>query len=120
MLDFFKDTYLEMSGVDTQKLKKEREEKKKKEKEERYIFSKKIRILTIILGIIYLLIAGSEIVILARYSCSIMLILKILFQVLIDIVVIVCLVLKKKEYEKIALALIVLFFVVGYMSVLII
>lgn len=118
MLDFFKDTYLEMSGVDTQKLKKEREEKKKKE--ERYIFSKKIRILTIILGIIYLFIAGSEIVILASYSGSIMFILKILFQILIDIAAIVCLVLKKKEYEKIALVLIILFFMVGYLSVLMI
>lgn len=120
MFDFFKEIYLEKSGIDIQKLKEEREEKKRKENESKYLFSKGMKIFTIILGIMYLLIAISEITVLINISGSIIYILKILFQSLIDVAIIVCLMLKKKKYEKVAIGLIVLFFIVGYMTIVLI
>lgn len=120
MFDFFKDMYFEMAGVDIQSIKKEREEKRKEEKKNRYIFSKNAKLITIAMGVLYLLIAGFEIALLVHFSGSVLLIIKLILQIIIDIAVIICLGSKKKEYEKIALTLIVIFLVFGYMSVFIV
>lgn len=57
MFDYFRYVMDEINGIDAEKAEEERREKERKNKEERYIFSKKAKIIIAVMGVFYFIIS---------------------------------------------------------------
>lgn len=112
MFDWFREVGEELSGIDCTAAKKERMEKKEQRKLNCFIFSNEMKILIIVCGIVYLVMAGSMIVALKGTAEAILYIVKHIIMSLVDIVVIFALIFGKKKGELVAL-IGVFIFVVG-------
>lgn len=120
MLDFLRDTYLELSGIDSSLAEKERKEKAKlkKEKEKKIIIPKYAKKIISIFIVLYLISCLGTFQIILK-SENIMLIIRSAVQILDAILVIVFINIKNKKTELIGIGLIVLFFVLQYMGIVI-
>lgn len=116
MFDFFQDIILEASGIDSDKVRKEREEKKCKD---RFIFSGSAKRIVFFLGILYLVVGGFQMSVLKGQENILFPVLKFIFLSALDIAALVCLLLRKKKAEVVALVLAIIFFVVMYTTTLI-
>lgn len=113
MFDWFIEMGLEMSGVDTVAAKKERMEKREQKKLNRYIFSYGMKVLIIAMGILYVAMAGSVIIMLRTlFLNATAQIVKYVLMSVDAIVVIFALLVGKKKGEIVALVG-VFIFVVG-------
>lgn len=104
MFDFFKDAYAELNGLDMDKV---REEKKKNRKKEG-LFSKPVRRVITVVGILYLILAGLNIynIVLAGFEFRII---KYFYLIIIDLFVLVTIQIRNKDAEKFALIGLLLF-----------
>lgn len=117
MLDFFRDIALEIGGIDSKSAKEQREEKRENKKKNRFIFSKSAKVFCFFFGIVYLFIAGLNIVQMKQTgSADLLEILRLVVLTALDIGTMVCLAIGKKKAEIVALILVVLFLVVQYYS----
>lgn len=105
MLDFFKDMYLEVNGI-------EPKEVKKKEKDEKIIFNFKTKIGIWFMGIIYMIIGISSIALIIRTQISINII-KYIMLIIVDLIILICISIKRKNTETIALVGIIIFIVIN-------
>lgn len=117
MFDWFREMGEELVGIDSKAAKKERMEKREQKKLNRFLFSKGSKVLVIILGIIYLIMAGSIISALKGTPKFIPYIVKYLFMAIIDLVVIFALIFGKRKGEIIALVGCFIFVVCLFISV---
>ena len=117
MFDWFVDTAMELRGIDVNARKKLKEEKIRLEKENQYIFSKKIKILIIGMGILHLLMTGSVILATKGAGLSSGYILKSIFLCIMDIATILALLIGKKKGEIVAVVLVIIFIATMYISV---
>lgn len=115
MLDFIKDMIAEANGLDSEKMKEERRNKNK----EKHIFSKSIKVIVTIVGILYLFVAVTNISICLRQNEAFIKIGKYLFLSILDLIVMVSLLLKNKKAELTALIGIVLFVLANYIFAII-
>lgn len=103
MFEWFREIGEEIGGIDSAAAKKERLEKKELKKTNRYIFSSGTKALIIVLGAVYLLMAGTMIVTLKGMPETTLQIVKYALMSIIDIVVLFSLIFGKKKGEIIAL-----------------
>lgn len=123
MFDFLRDIVLEAQGIDSIAAAKERSErrevKKALEKKERFIFSKAVKVLVYIFGILYLIITGFGLLAMKEAGVlSIYHLFRSIFLVGCDITAIVCLAIGKKKAEIVALILILVFLITLYFTML--
>lgn len=119
MFDFFRDIYLELNGVDSDAAEKERQAKKEQKRKERFIFSGSAKVVAFILGILYLLLAGSSLSLLIESgSLDVFKIIRYVFLILCDIAALVCLAIKKKKTELAALIVMIIFILVQYFTMI--
>lgn len=116
MFDFFKDLYLERSGLDLEKVNEERKKKEEKRKN-RYIFSSGAKRTIIIFGLFYLIISYYGIYTLIKTRNINLLLIKFIVLSVIDLCGIVNLYINKKKNEIIALICLIIFFVINVISV---
>lgn len=103
MFDWFREMGEELRGIDSEAAKKERMEKRELKKLNRYIFSGGMKALTIALGTLYVVMAGSMIMALRTMPQTMPYIVKYVLMSIIAIVVIFALVFGKKKGEIVAL-----------------
>jgi len=103
VFEWFREIGEEIGGIDSAAAKKERLEKKELKKTNRYIFSSGTKALIIVLGAVYLLMAGTMIVTLKGMPETTLQIVKYALMSIIDIVVLFSLIFGKKKGEIIAL-----------------
>lgn len=103
MFDWFREMGQELSGIDSEVAKKERKEKQELKKLNKFIFSKSAKIGTIILAVLYIVMAGSMISFLKNDGEHLLQIIKYIVMSIIAIVVIFSLVFGKKKGEIVAL-----------------
>lgn len=123
MFDFFRDIVLEAQGIDSSAAAKERSEKRKVKKflkkKERYIFSKGVKVLVYVFGIMYLIIAGLGLLAMKEAGIlNVYHLIRSVFLVSCDIAALACLATGKKKAEVIALILVVVFLITLYFSML--
>lgn len=118
MFDWFREMGEELSGIDSTAAKKERMEKREQKKIECFIFTKKNKVLIIVMGIIYLLMSWNMIMLLNGMEKSDIYIIKYIIMDLIDIAVIFALICGKRKGEIIALIGSFIFVVGLFFSVL--
>lgn len=104
MFDFFKDAYVELSGLDREKVEEERKAKKKNDG----LFKRSTRSIITVVGLLYLVIAGLNIynIILAGIEFRIV---KYFLLSIIDLFVLVTMQIKKKEMDRLALIGLIIF-----------
>jgi fatty acid desaturase len=110
MFDFFRDMVNEARGLDTDKMKLEKQQIQERKKESYYIFSKSMRNWFIGLAALYVCVAAFSIS--AFYSSgamSVSLLLQFVVKAILAIVVIVALFTRKKDGEIVALVATFLF-----------
>lgn len=117
MFDFFKDLYLERSGLDLEKVNEERKKKEKEKRKNRYIFSSGAKRTIIIFGLFYLIISYYGIYTLIKTRNINLLLIKFIVLSVIDLCGIVNLYINKKKNEIIALICLIIFFVINVISV---
>lgn len=117
MFDFFKDLYLERSGLDLEKVNEERKKKEEEKRKNRYIFSSGAKRATIIFGLFYLIISYYGIYTLIKTRNINLLLIKFIVLSVIDLCGIVNLYINKKKNEIIALICLIIFFVINVISV---
>lgn len=119
MFDFFRYMADEFSGIDTEtayKEKREREEREREiEKENRIIFSKKAKKIIIGLAVFYLLLTFATVVALKGFM-TLPIVLFYIVKMMLAIGTIIALLIGKKKGETTALALIVAFFLIMFVS----
>ena len=113
MLDFLRDVILEVKGINSEKWHKEKLEKDISKKENIYLLSKKTKI---IIFVIYLLAEVINIVVFWENNGMINIRAKGIILSIIDIIVLVCLLLKNKTAEIIAIILSIIFIILMYTS----
>lgn len=116
MLDFLRDVILEVKGINSEKWHKEKLEKDISKKENIYLLSKKTKIIIFVFGIIYLLAEVINIVVFWENNGMINIRAKGIILSIIDIIVLVCLLLKNKTAEIIAIILSIIFIILMYTS----
>lgn len=117
MFDFFRDLYLEKSGLDLEKVNEERKKKAEEERKNRYIFSAKAKRIIIIFGMLYLIISFVGMFLLVRSGNIGVMFLKFIVLSTIDICGIVNLFINKNKNEIVALVCLILFWVINVASV---
>ena len=117
MFDFFKDLYLELSGLDLEKVNEERKKKEEEKRKNRYIFSSGAKRTIIIFGLFYLIISYYGIYTLIKTRNINLLLIKFIVLSVIDLCGIVNLYINKKKNEIIALICLIIFFVINVISV---
>lgn len=117
MFDFFKDLYLERSGLDLEKVNEERKKKEEEKRKNRYIFSSGAKRTIIIFGLFYLIISYYGIYTLIKTRSINLLLIKFIVLSVIDLCGIVNLYINKKKNEIIALICLIIFFVINVISV---
>lgn len=119
MFDFFRDIALEMSGIDSKSAQEQREEKKEEKRKNRFIFSRSVKVIVFVFGVLYLVVAGINVSIMKQSdSMEIASLIRFAVLTICDIAAMVCLVVGNKKAEIIALILILLFLVGQYFSVI--
>lgn len=119
MFDWFRTIALEAKGIDSSNAISKRELKRQEAKKNRFIFSKKMKVLIIILGVLYMIIAVTTAVFeISEGNMSLRLVVSF-FLCLLDIAIIVSLIIGKRTGEIAALAGIILFFLGIYVSAII-
>lgn len=116
MLDFLRDVILEVRGINSEKWHKEKLEKDISKKENIYLLSKKTKIIIFVFGIIYLLAEVINIVVFWENNGMINIRAKGIILSIIDIIVLVCLLLKNKTTEIIAIIFSIIFIILMYTS----
>lgn len=116
MLDFLRDVILEVKGINSEKWHKEKLKKDISKKENIYLLSKKTKIIIFVFGIIYLLAEVINIVVFWENNGMINIRAKGIILSIIDIIVLVCLLLKNKTAEIIAIILSIIFIILMYTS----
>ena len=116
MLDFLRDVILELKGINSEKWHKEKLEKDISKKENIYLLSKKTKIIIFVFGIIYLLAEVINIVVFWENNGMINIRAKGIILSIIDIIVLVCLLLKNKTAEIIAIIFSIIFIILMYTS----
>lgn len=117
MFDFFKDLYLERSGLDLEKVNEERKKKEEEKRKNRFIFSSGAKRTIIIFGLFYLIISYYGIYTLIKTRNINLLLIKFIVLSVIDLCGIVNLYINKKKNEIIALICLIIFFVINVISV---
>ncbi len=102
MFDWFREVFEEVGGIDPIQAKKERKEKKEEKKLNIFIFSKKMKILFIVLGLLYIIMAGSTVAALKETEGALLYIIKYIMQSIIAMIVIFALIFGKKKGEIVA------------------
>lgn len=114
MFDFFRDIALEISGIDSQEIEQKRRDKKELKKKNKYIFSNSTKGIIYFFGILYFFTGSTSIALSSGSSQMWFAVIKFVFLSVIDVAALVCLSMKKKKMEKIALVLIAIFVIVMY------
>lgn len=117
MFDFFKDLYLERSGLDLEKVNEERKKKEEEKRKNRFIFSSGAKRTIIIFGLFYLIISYYGIYTLIKNRNVNLLLIKFIVLSVIDLCGIVNLYINRKKNEIIALICLIIFFVINVISV---
>ena len=117
MFDFFKDMYWELRGVDSAKLKVAKQEKLLEKKESRFIFSKAVKNIVIVLAVLYVVLSISLAVTGWGNKGSVMNVLMHISTSLIAIAVCACLIWGTKLGEIAALAGAFLFTLILYLTI---
>lgn len=119
MFDFFRDIYFELNGIDSVEAEKIRKEKIEKKREKKNIFSRSMKVVIFILGILYLVMAGFNIITMKENNgLNAYLVIRFVFLILCDVAGLICLALGKKKSEIAALILIVIFMLTQYFTTL--
>lgn len=113
MFNFMKDIYLEMNGIDPEAARKEKSEEKTIDK---VIFSFRSKVVIWIMGIIYLIITVPIIIFMIKTGINISIFKYILLMVM-DILILICISIKKKTSEVIALATIICFVIINFVTI---
>lgn len=103
MFDWFKEMKLELGGIDSNAVKKERLEKAELKKLNRFIFSKGMKALIVALAVLYILISVSMIIALKSIGGQVLQIAKYTAMSILAITVIFALVFGKRKGEMVAL-----------------
>lgn len=119
MFEYFRDIYLESQGIDCLAAEKIRNEKKEIKRLERYLFTKKMKALVIVLGIIYLAIAGGNLYALKGSSDMWLVYLRYGGLSALDIAICMALIFGKKKGEIVAIIGIFIFILINYLAVFI-
>ena len=119
MFDFFRDIALEASGIDSEAAEKERMKKKKIKRDNRFIFSKSVKIIVFIFGILYLILGAMSMATIGQQTNVVFKIVKFVFLSAVDISALVCLLTRKKKAEIAALVLVIIFMIVMYTTTMI-
>lgn len=119
MFDFLKDMSLEARGINSEAVRELEEEKKRKEKEERVLLPKSFKRLAYVVGGIYLAISWTVLAVTHGQIGGVGAVAVSLSLSTIDIAAIVCLILKTKRSEIMALIFIAAFVAVLYASCLV-
>ena len=115
MFDFIKYVRDEINGIDTVVAEREMREKRLMEKQNRFIFTKRSKIIVALFGVLYLLVAIMGIYFIKTNNSPFMLLVKYFILVTIDIVVLVSLCINNnKKAEIIALTGSILFVVLNF------
>lgn len=117
MFDWFREMAEELGGIDSVSAKKERMEKKEEKKKNQFIFSSGMKILFIVLGVLYVIMAGSAIIALKGTPQATPYILKYIVMSIIAILVVFALVFGKKKGEIVALVGAFIFVVGLFLSI---
>lgn len=126
MFDFFKDVYLEVSGVDSTAAEAERSEKRtlkdqEKEGKKKIIFSRGTKLLVFVVGIFYLLVTGAGIIAMKEIGeLDVVGIIQSILLSVCDIACLVCLAIGTKKTEIAAIILMVVFLFAQYFTVLLV
>ena len=113
MFDFMKDLYFEMNGFDMEMIKEEKRKKLEREKAETIIFKKKTKIIIMITGFLFLAISIAALIISVQQT-NISGIIKNIINIFLDVVTVVCLMIKKKQTEVASLFLIALIIIITF------
>jgi|GEM_PF-6854192 len=116
MFDFFRDIKNEMSGIDVEVAAEERKEKIEKKKQSYFIFSTKMKIIIFTMAVIYLIFSGINIAVVLKLNGEFYLLIKYIFLAALAIGICICLIIKKKNSEIMAIIGIFLFIVLNYFS----
>lgn len=111
MFDFFKDAYAEINGLDVDRMKDERKNIRK----QCQLFNRKTKIIISIVGVLYLVIASTNILMLLKNGFS-PLILKYVLLSILDISIIVTMLIKNRKTEIVSIVGIVLFVIINFKS----
>lgn len=120
MLDFFKDLYLEANGIDAVAAEKNRNEKREIAKTKRYIFTNKMKALILALGILYLIMAVSSLIVLKSKPNVLIYLIKYIVLSFFDIGICICLFWGGKKGEIAAIIGIFLFIAMNYLALFLI
>ena len=107
VFDFFREMAEELSGIDSNAARKERQEQKEKEKLDRFIFSKSAKVWIVILAVLYIIMAAGSIAALRGSSGTInfgLMVLKYSLMSIDALIVVFALLFGKEKGEIIALA----------------
>lgn len=104
MFDWFREVGEELIGINSEAAKKERTEKKQCQKGNCFIFSRNMKILFIICGVLYLFMAAGTVSILRNQNGSFLAVLKYVLLSFLDLFVLFALLFGKQKGEIAALA----------------
>lgn len=123
MFDFFRDMTLELMGKDSDEEEKKRKEKKEQERRERIIFSKGVKRLIYVFGILYIFMGGFSLVASIQYAkvtdsaaYGALQTVKFIFLSGVDIAAMICLTKGKKKTEIAGAILVIVFVVCMYLA----
>ncbi|MBD5403021.1 hypothetical protein HDR58_09560 [bacterium] len=119
MFDWFREIGEELGGIDSVAAKKERMEKKEKERLNTFIFSGKMKLLIICLGILYIIMSGSTIKTLIAEG-RIAIIIKRIVMMINAAIVIFALCFGKKKGEIVALIGAFIFVLLLFLSIILV
>lgn len=104
MFDWFKEVVMELNGIDSNAARKARMEKREQKKLDYFIFSPVMKALTIVLGVVYIIMAIGVISAVKNMALdSVGIIIRYVLMSIIAIVVIFSLIFGKKKGEIVAL-----------------
>ena len=116
MFDWFREVAEELSGIDSAAARRERVEKQDKRKQEYYIFSRGMKVMVIVLGLLYVFMAGATIAVLKNVTGSLIHILRYSLMAMVALFIVFSLVFGKKRGEIFALVGIAVFVVALFFS----
>lgn len=116
LFDWFREVGEELCGIDSESARKQRMEKKEQKKVDCFIFSRGTKIAVILLGLLYVVMAGSTILALKGLPGVGLIILKYVLMSVLAIAVVFALLFGKKKGEIVALAGAFVFVVVLFLS----
>ncbi len=116
MFEFFKDTLNEYRGIDIQKVKEERRKKQEQEREERFIFSRKSKVIIVTIGVLYLVMAFLVISIYKSHANAVGTIVVYSVLSVIDIGTIISIIVGKRTGEIIGLVGVIAFMLLLFFS----